>query len=62
MDIYPCAKFYCNSFTGRLAPKYVKYYAFVTFFIVLSCFVLVVLFFAIAPRSNWTDFNRLWLK
>jgi len=60
-DIYPCAKFHCNIFTGSFPPNYVKYYAFVTF---LSCPVLVILFFlATPPRSNaWTDFNHLWLK
>jgi len=35
LDIYPCAKFHCNILRG-VFPKYVKYYAFVTF-VVLSC-------------------------
>jgi len=52
MDIYPCAKFYCNSFTGRLAPKYVKYYAFVTF--LLSCPVLSWLYFFSQSRQGQT--------
>ena len=41
-----------------------KYYAFVTFLIVLSCPVLVILFsLATLPRSNpRTDFNHLCLK
>jgi len=57
VDIYPCAKFHSNSFTGSLPPKYVKYYAFVTF--LLSCPVYTF-FLTIAPSSNpWTDFNQI---
>ena len=43
--------------------RYVKYYAFVTFYCtVLSCRGYTF-FLGLAPRSHpWTDFNRLWLK
>ena len=44
VDIYHCAKFHCNSFTGSLPPN-VKYYAFVTYFIVLSSAVLSWLYY-----------------
>ena len=54
---------------GKLSPKYVKYYAFVTFLLscpVLSSPVLSWLYFffsATPPRSNpWTEFNHLWLS
>ena len=56
----PVPNFIAISVRGA-SPKYVKYYAFVTFW----CPVLSWLYFFLAtpPRSNpWTDFNRLWLK
>ena len=47
---------------GALALKYVKYYAFVTFY----CPVLSWLYFVSRNRAHsgnpWMDFNSLWLK
>ena len=53
----PVPNFIAISLRGA-SPKYVKYYAFVTF--LLSCPVLVILFFlGTPPRSNpWTEFNH----
>jgi len=39
---------------GELAPKYVKYYTFVTFFIILSCPVLSWLYFFSQSRPGRT--------
>jgi len=65
VDIYPCAKFHRNIFTGSLPPNVWNITLLWLFCCpVLSCPVLVILFFlATPPRSNpWTDFNHLWLK
>ena len=45
-------------------PQICKILRFCDFFVVLSCAVLVMLFFLVTPpRSNpWTDFNHIWLK
>jgi len=62
MDIYPCAKFHCNSFTESLPPNMWNITLLWLFFVVLSWLGLYF-FLATAPRSHlWRDFNHLWLK
>ena len=54
MDIYPCVKFHCNSFTGSLLPNMWN--------ITLLCPGYTFFSGWRPARTPWMDFNRFWLK